>query len=295
VTSARLVAQAKVNLTLRVLAREESGYHQIETVFCRLALGDDVVVRITAGGRTIDCRGANVGPGERNLAYRAAVSYADARGWPRGFAIEIDKRIPVGGGLGGGSADAAAVLRALAALDPEPLPAELLIAHAGQLGADVPFLTSDYGVALAWGRGDRLLALPAPEPRRVLLYVPPFSVNTAAAYGWVADARGPRATAPARVLPTHALTDWEWLAVYGGNDFEAPVSRHHPDIVIALSALRSMDGVVLARMSGSGSTVFGLLDPTADANALAARLGAMLPGTVVLTSTAPAPSPIDLQ
>jgi 4-diphosphocytidyl-2-C-methyl-D-erythritol kinase len=281
------LAQAKVNLTLRVLAREESGYHQIETVFCRLALADDVVVRITSSGRSIDCRGADVGPAERNLAYRAAVSYADARGWPHGFAIEIDKRIPVGGGLGGGSADAAAVLRALAALDPEPLPAELLIAHAGQLGADVPFLTADCGLALAWGRGDRMLILPSPPARPVLLYLPPFSVNTATAYGWVAEARGPHATAPARVLPARALTDWEWLAVYGGNDFEGPVSRHHPEIVVALSALRSLDGVVLARMSGSGSTVFGVLDPSADADALAARLRTMLPGTVVLTSTAP--------
>jgi 4-diphosphocytidyl-2-C-methyl-D-erythritol kinase len=294
VTEARVAAEAKINLTLRVLAREASGYHQIETVFCRLALADDVVVRVTPGRRTIDCRGADVGPAERNLAYRAAVAYAEARGWPDGFGIEIEKRIPVGGGLGGGSADAAAVLRALAALDAAPMAPEALVALGGRLGADVPFLTADCGLALAWGRGDRLLALPAPAARRVVLYVPPFSVQTAAAYRWVAEARG-ESTAPARLLPARALAEWEWLAVHGGNDFEGPVGARHPEIVAALAALRNLDGVVLARMSGSGSTVFGVLDPGADLDTVAARLEAQLPGAVLTTSTAPAPAQVQVK
>ena len=103
---ARVPAQAKINLLLRVLAREQSGFHSLETVFLRLTLSDDVVVRAGEGirGRSIDCRGEWIarealGPAERNLAYRAAVVYADATGWPAAFAIEIDKRIPVGGGL----------------------------------------------------------------------------------------------------------------------------------------------------------------------------------------------------
>jgi 4-diphosphocytidyl-2-C-methyl-D-erythritol kinase len=283
-TEARVAAQAKINLMLRVLAREASGYHQIETLFCRLALADDVIVRVTPDTRTLDCRGADVGPTERNLAYRAAVAYADARGWPDGFAIEIDKRIPVGGGLGGGSADAGAVLRALAALDPTPMSPDGLVTLAGHLGADVPFLTADCGLALAWSRGDRLLALPAPPNRPVVLYLPPFGVPTAAAYGWVAEALAGR-TAPARVLPPRALIDWEWLSVYGGNDFEEPVGARHPEIHVALSALRSLDGVVLARMTGSGSTVAGILDPSADPAVIATRLRALLPGTVLITST----------
>jgi 4-diphosphocytidyl-2-C-methyl-D-erythritol kinase len=291
VTQARVAAEGKVNLMLRVLAREASGYHQIETLFCRLALADEVVVRIAPGQRTIDCRGADVGPAERNLAFRAAVAYAEARGWPAGFAIEIDKRIPIGGGLGGGSADAAAVLRALAALDPEPPSADARIAMAGRLGADVPFLASDDAWALGWGRGDRLLALRAPPVRSVVLYLPPFGVQTAAAYGWVAEARGGR-TAPAQLLPARGLTDWEWLGVHGGNDFEEPVGARHPEIVVALSALRSLDGVVLARMSGSGSTVFGVLDASADADAVAARLRAQLPGRVLVTSTVSVAAPV---
>jgi 4-diphosphocytidyl-2-C-methyl-D-erythritol kinase len=290
VNGVRVAAQAKVNLMLHVLAREASGYHQIETVFCRLALADNVVVRATSGPRTLECRGADVGPTERNLAYRAAMAYAHARGWPAGFAIEIDKYIPVGGGLGGGSADAAAVLRALVALDPHPMGRDQLIVLAGQLGADVPFLTSDCGLALAWGRGDRLLPLPTLRVHPVVLYLPPFGVPTAAAYGWVAETRGGHTT-PARLFPPNAFTDWEWLAVHGGNDFEEPVGARHPEILLALSALRSLDGVVLAQMSGSGSTVFGILNPTADAAAVAAQL----PGTVVVTSTLGAATPVELE
>src|SRR5215510_9881815 len=115
---ASVVAQAKVNLRLRVLARESSGFHSIETIFLRLDLGDDVRVRVRRAERSIDCSGPampteGLGAAEQNLAYRAAVAYADATGWPSGFAIEITKQIPVGGGMGGGSADAGAVLRVL--------------------------------------------------------------------------------------------------------------------------------------------------------------------------------------
>jgi 4-diphosphocytidyl-2-C-methyl-D-erythritol kinase len=161
---ARVSAQAKINLILRVLAREASGYHSIESVFLRLDLADQVTVRI-APGRTLDCHGATLptaglGPMERNLAFRAAVAYAEAVGWPSGFSIDVDKRIPVGAGLGGGSADAGAVLRALDALSPTPLGSRL-VELATPLGADVPFMTIDSPMALAWGRGERLFPLHA--------------------------------------------------------------------------------------------------------------------------------------
>ena len=120
---ARVAAQAKVNLLLRVLAREQSGYHSIETVFLRIGISDDVVIRTGDGvqGRSIDCTGeampeSGLGAPDENLAYRAAVAYSSATGWPASFAIEIVKRIPVGAGLGGGSADGGAVLRALDAM-----------------------------------------------------------------------------------------------------------------------------------------------------------------------------------
>src|SRR5206468_11383585 len=128
--SARVIGDAKVIVLLRLLARETRRYHSIETLFLRLDLRDEVLVRLSAG-RSLQCAGPampapGLGPTERNLAYRAAVAYSEATGWPAGFAIEIDKRIPIGAGLGGGSADAGAVLRGLDALSPNPLGARLI-------------------------------------------------------------------------------------------------------------------------------------------------------------------------
>ena len=101
--AARIAAQAKLNLHLRILAREESGYHSIETIFHRIDLADDILVATTGGERSIDVTGEETGPAESNLAYRAASAYAELAGWLRGFRIEIEKKIPVGAGLGGGS------------------------------------------------------------------------------------------------------------------------------------------------------------------------------------------------
>ena len=261
--SARVAAQAKVNLRLRILAREESGYHQLETLFLRLALADDVVVRVTDGARSLDVAGdvdpRLLGAVERNLAWRAADAYASATGWPAGFAIELTKRIPVGGGLGGGSADAGAVLRALDAIAPRPVGERGLLAIAPGLGADVPFLASTAPYALAWGRGERLLSLAAPEERELLLVLPPFAVNTAEAYGWLAAAR---ATAPAvadtGVLAPATLGDWPTIARLAANDFEPVVAARHPMVERVLFRLREM-GCAPALMSGSGSSLFGVL------------------------------------
>jgi 4-diphosphocytidyl-2-C-methyl-D-erythritol kinase len=274
VSSARLIAQAKINLRLRVLAKEASGYHSIETVFARLDLGDDVRVRV-AQGRSLDCTGSAVpagglGPTEKNLAYRAAVAYQDATGWPSGFAIEIDKRIPVGGGLGGGSADAGAVLRALDALAPNPL-VERLPELATPLGADVPFMAIESPMALAWGRGERLLPLHPLESRAVLLVVPSFPVSTADAYGWLSSDRGtyePVAT----VMRPDSLATWESLRLVAENDFEPVVSRRHPVISKLVGELDAA-GAALAMMSGSGSTVFGIFAEPPDAARVARSTG----------------------
>jgi 4-diphosphocytidyl-2-C-methyl-D-erythritol kinase len=258
--TARVVAQAKVNLFLRVLAREEGGHHQLETLFCRLAFGDEVVVRVASRGIALDCAGAPVVPVERNLAYRAAVAYRERTGWPTGVAIEIEKRIPVGGGLGGGSADAGAVLRALDALNPEPIGHQALREAAAPLGADVPFLTSEAVLALGWGRGERMLALPPLPSRRVVLVVPPFPVDTADAYRWLAEARA-GGTAPVlpRLYTTADLASWRAVAGLAENAFEAPVEARHPRLDELRAALRRELGAEIARLSGSGSTVFGVL------------------------------------
>ena len=284
--TARTVAQAKLNLFLRVLGRETSGYHALETLFQRVELGDVVTVHVDVTGRSLDCRGAEVGPVEQNLAWRAALAFAEATGWPGGFAIEVEKRIPVGGGLGGGSADAAAVLRLLNALAPSPLSPPHLLALALALGADVPFLASGAGRALAWGRGERLLALPSVAAAPVLLLLPDVSVPTAAAFGWLADDRGPYAP-EARALSLHELSDWDAIARLAGNDFEAPVAARLPEVGRLAAARATLpeagDAPLLYGMTGSGSTWFALSPDQAVADRLAAHLW---PARVVQTRTA---------
>ena len=260
----QVAAQAKVNLRLRILAREASGFHQIETLVLRLDLADTVRVRRTTSARALDVTGdadpAAIGPTERNLAWRAAVAYCDIAGWSDGFAIELEKRIPIGGGLGGGSADAGAVLRAMDAMSPKPLGEAALLRIAFTLGADVPFLASSHAYALAWGRGERLLALKPPSRRTVVLVVPAFGVNTREAYGWL---ESPRATSvpvgdAAGMLKPAALADWKRLLPLAVNDFEPVVITRHPVIAELLDGLRGM-GCAPAMMSGSGSVVFGVL------------------------------------
>ena len=272
--SARVTAQAKVNLLLRVLAREASGYHSIETVFLRLDLGDEVRVRL-ASGRSLECSGVampsrGLGPTEKNLAYRAALAYADAAGWPSGFAIEIEKRIPVGGGLGGGSADAGAVLRILDALSPNPLGTRL-VELAAALGADVAFMTIQSPMALAWGRGERLYPLHALDPRHVALVVPDFAVATADAYAWLSADRGSYPPT-GQVIAPDSLATWESIALIATNDFERVVAARHPVVAELVDELASRDAL-LSMLSGSGSAVYGVFDEPPDAPAITRSTG----------------------
>ncbi len=236
-TAATVRAQAKMNLFLRILAREENGYHQLETLYQRLDLADDVRVRVgpDVRGRSLDVTGTDaeaLGPTERNLAWRAATAYADATGWPDAFAIELTKAIPIGGGLGGGSADAGGVLRCLNALAPDPLHASDLFAIAGALGADVPFLTAESPLALAWGRGDRMLALPPLPVRRAHLAVFAEGVVTAEAYAALAALRATRQTFVRPILWTaDRLTRWDDVALVAVNDFEDAIFAEREDIV----------------------------------------------------------------
>lgn len=257
-TAVSVEAQAKLNLRLCVLARESSGYHQLESLFLRINLADTVRVATDTKTRSLDCTGLDL-PAEQNLAYRAAVAFLDATRWDTGFHIAIEKRIPSGGGLGGGSADAGAVLRALNALAPLPLAAPALMTVALRLGADVPFLTADATLAMAWGRGERLLALRPLPAREVLLALPPFGVNTAAAFGWHAEASQGQALEAPAPLSLDELDRWDAVAKLARNDLEAVVFAKHPEIAQCVASLGAA-GARIARMSGSGSTAFGIFD-----------------------------------
>jgi 4-diphosphocytidyl-2-C-methyl-D-erythritol kinase len=268
--SARVLAQAKINLFLNVGERDASGYHALDTLFQRIDLADEVVVRVGGTARTIECSGARMPPHglgvpEQNLAYRAAAAYAERTGWPRGFAIELTKHIPVGGGLGGGSADAAAVLRALNAMADHPWPDTELLAVGATLGADVPFLASNRVLSFAAGRGDVLIdppegwSEPLPE-RNMLILVPSFGVATADAYRWLDSDRVAHPPMYATGVVGKPLgTGWAVVAQLSHNDFEPVVQQRHPQIRTLRRRLEKA-GAGIARMSGSGSTVYGIFD-----------------------------------
>ena len=266
-------APAKLNLSLRVLARETTGYHQIETLFCALELADEITISRTSGGASLaveppaDRPGAapDLGPSEENLAYRAAALFLREAPLDYGVHIRLVKRIPAGAGLGGGSSDAAAVLRALNELRPKPIPAQALLELGARLGSDVPFFVTGAPLALAWGRGERIIPLPPLAPASVVLAVPPERVATADAYAACAADRAP---APMVVrLPA----SWSDVAKLAHNDFETTVFSWHP----RLGAVRAMledAGANIARLTGTGSVVFGLFTDAADAAAAADRI-----------------------
>ena len=257
--AARTLAQAKINLALRVLGKTTDGYHAIETVFLRLELGDDVELRVTSGKRSLRCYEMRDWPPEGNLAYRAAALFADETGWPKGFEIEIVKNIPIGGGLGGGSADAAAVLRILNALAPKRISEEALLDLAGRLGSDVPFLVSDYAMALAWERGDKLLRLDPLPPRDVQLFFPPFGIDTAQAYTLLDESRDDSSSRSPE-LTTEMFADWDSAARNSVNDFESVMRPRWSEIDTLLT--RGAQFGFFYRMSGSGSTVFKVVGVT---------------------------------
>lgn len=273
-TSVRIErAHAKINLLLRILAREASGYHGIETLFQRIALHDVVHIDVAPSARSLRCDGpampaGGFGAPEHNLAWRAASLYADAAKWQTGWQIDIDKQIPVGGGLGGGSADAAAVLRAFEALCPAPIGHAALLELAGTLGADVPFLVAECSRAWAWGRGDRLLPLAPREPMPVTLVAFDAGVNTAEAYGAFAAARAAQSGGiAAHVYDEGAFATWASICELATNDFEHVVPALHAGVAAVLPELRTLANAIrqtgqpaCALLSGSGATCF-LLHP----------------------------------
>ena len=253
-------APAKCNLFLRILAREEGGYHGLETLFCALSLADTVAVRRGAPGIRLHVEGAvDTGPPERNLCVRAAERFHAALGQAPAVDIHLAKKIPSAAGLGGGSSDGAATLRALNALHGEPLDRAALLRLAIGLGSDVPFFVCGSALALAWSRGERLLALPPLPPRPAIIAHPGVAMPTAEAFRRVAERRGGAYVPDARSLVLGQLADWESVAALAENDFEPVVGEGIPFIPLATSAMRQ-GGARIAMLAGSGSSVFGVFD-----------------------------------
>ena len=263
------LAPAKLNLFLHVVGRRDDGYHLLQTVFTLIDRCDRLRLRVRDDGR-IDR--VNVVPGvapDDDLAVRAARLLQEASGAPLGADIEIEKAIPMGGGLGGGSSDAATVLMALDRLWGTGFGAEALAELGGALGADVPYFLMGEP-AWAEGVGDRLTPI-AIAPRWYLVLVPPVGVPTREIFA-----------APELTRNTEPLKMEDFSARQGSerftNDLERVVTARYPVVSQYLEWLRERAGQ--ARMTGSGACVFAEFERREDAQAVARELPAAMQGFV---------------
>lgn len=303
-------ARAKVNLRLEVGPARADGFHEVDTVMQSVSLSDRIVLRGVDGeGLAFTTDAAFDCPPEANLAVRAYEAYCRRLGRRPGAALHLEKRIPTQAGLGGGSADGAAVLRAMARLFPpedagrmpcadrigaregvraegelaaDPFDAAsatteaLLFDLAAELGSDCPFFLRG-GTCRARGRGERLDLLPSPKDLHLLLLKPPEGMATARAYAML-DAH-PRPTRPGTLdewLPRLADGTPRQVARGLHDDFEAVVAAAVPAVAEGLAFLRDA-GALNAIMSGSGTAVFGLFPDGAACHLAEARANTLFP------------------
>ena len=266
------VAPAKLNLALHVRRRRADGYHDIETLFAFCRDGDMVTVDDAARDSfavTGPFAAALAGEGD-NLVTRAAQVFAETFGVTRHHEIVLEKNLPVASGIGGGSADAAATLRALARRHGVAPDNGALVRAAAGLGADVPACLAGR-TAFGTGRGDDLMPVGGWSGVPVLLVNPLIAVSTAAVFaGWDGVDRG-------------ALDPADMAA--GRNDLEHPARALVPAIATMLDALAAGAGVRLARMSGSGATCFAIFDSAGARDDARAAIGAAHPDWWTLAST----------
>lgn len=282
----KLQAPAKINLFLRILAQEKTGFHQLETLFSAVDFGDTLCLEEKPSGVEFEAEGLPMGPTESNLAYRAAKAFFQAANRPGGVRIHLDKRIPLRAGLGGGSSDAATVLLGLSTLFPGWVDGFELLALAGSLGSDVPFFLSPSPLTLAWGRGDRLFPLP-PLPRApVVLALPSVSMSTPEAFGLLSREREARGhSRPPWAFPQGGVSSWDEVALMAENDFEDVLFRSQPELGVMREALNETDPR-FSLLSGSGSALFAIFRDEASAVDAMAALEPRFPGTAfVLTWT----------
>lgn len=279
-----LFAPAKVNLSLRILGRRPDGYHQLESLMLKLAFGDRLTLSSAPRpGIILRCPGSDLPEDADNLVYRAAARFYERAGLPPALEITLYKQIPVAAGLGGGSSDAAAVLRGLNLRHPDALSPAILLELARSLGADVPFFLQDSPAA--WARGIGEILAPAAVPTgiaRLLLINPGFAVSTK----WVYESANfplTKQTDPFNLsgsLPAD-WPGWDHLV----NDLEKVTIARYPQLARIKAELLEC-GAEAALMAGSGPTVFGLFSQEEVAAACAAALQGRYP---VVCNTKPLP------
>ena len=260
-------APAKINLGLKIVGRRPDGYHELRTVFQTISLADRLAVsyvRRRSTEVTLRCNDPAL-ENEDNLAYRAAKDLLAAKRWAGHIKIDLEKRIPHGSGLGGGSSDAAAVLLALEQLLRPTPPRELLFEIAARLGSDVPFFLVG-GTAVGIGRGEEVYPLPDGRRHWALVLAPPIRISTADAYRRLRLPRRSSLTVKNRQPIIDGFYSRVCASERGGlhglaavlpNDFEDVIFQAFPDLQQWKSRL-SKAGAFATMMCGSGAALFGL-------------------------------------
>ncbi len=266
-----LEALAKINLSLEVLARRPDGYHEVRMLMAAVSLADSLTFE-EAADLSLECDREGLDCGESNLVLRAARALHAALGRRPGARIRLRKRIPIGGGLAGGSADAAAALKGLNALWGGGLDAGRLEELGAALGSDIPFCLRG-GWAIATGRGEALRGVEPRGPLHLVLANPGFEVSTAWVYGALSIPAGRSGDRSAATYEALARGDAQALDLAAINDLEPVAMARHPEIAALKRSLMER-GALVSRMSGSGPTVWGLfpLKETAAAAAAALRV-----------------------
>jgi 4-diphosphocytidyl-2-C-methyl-D-erythritol kinase len=249
-------APAKLNLMLHITGRRPDGYHELQTVFQLIDFCDHLAFEVTASPEVVRVSGPTEVPGDADLVVRAARALQRVTHTPQGARIELKKRIPMGGGLGGGSSDAATTLLALNALWKTGLKIGELAEIGVELGADVPIFVHGES-AWAEGVGDRLTALALPRRWFVVIH-PGVSVATREVF-----------QAPELTRNSPLITIRDFAESGGRNDCEPVVRARVPAVAEALDWLTQFEP---ARMTGTGSCIFAAFDSAIDAERVAARV-----------------------
>jgi 4-diphosphocytidyl-2-C-methyl-D-erythritol kinase len=256
-SSLEINSYAKINWTLDIIFKREDGYHELRTIYQTVSLRDQLRITETISAIEIICDDSRVPCDETNLAFKAALLLREVTGTSKGARIEIEKRIPVAAGLGGGSSNAAATLLGLVKLWHVEIEDRELIRIAASLGSDVPFFLIG-GTALGVGRGEEVYPIEQARCDGLLLVNPGFAVSTRDAYEKLSRLTTSEAAniIPFTLLAAKGIRE---LPLVARNDLETPVLAAYPEIAEVKRRLLSL-GARHALMSGSGATVFGVFD-----------------------------------
>lgn len=259
-----LPSYAKINLWLRLLGKRDDGFHEVETRLVKVDVADTVSLELTGTKPAISltCNVPGIPTDDSNLAIKALRAFEARAGLSRGWRIHLEKRIPHGAGLGGGSSNAAVILKAANQLLGQPLPLEALIEIAAGIGSDVPCFLLDSPAADGSGRGERVVPAEFPWQLPLVLIKPAFPIPTPWAYkNWSTSQELPGVLYAPQICPWGAMV----------NGLERPVFEKHRLLPALKNWLLEHGSVRAALMSGSGSTMFAITQTEVQAEALAAE------------------------